>query len=82
MSLDEYRRSVQISDTPFKSLIMAAMAKADDQNLAKLKGAWPMVWEELYNRHHAPSGCLTRREMEDLTKAREEARANEDRSDV
>jgi hypothetical protein len=60
MSLHEYRESVDLGrrDASFYSLIMAAMRKADDNNLPKLKAAWPEVWEELQARYNAPGGVL------------------------
>ena len=45
-------------DEPFYGLIMAAMAKADDENLVKLMMAWPDVWKELDERYHARGGLL------------------------
>ena len=58
MSLYDYRRSIMVSDEPFYALIMAAMRKADDVNIEKLRDAWPDVWEELRLRYHAPGGYL------------------------
>jgi len=43
----------------FYALIMAAMRQADTDNAAKLKSAFPDVWEELQARYHAPGGVLT-----------------------
>lgn len=63
MSLYDYKRSMTLGDVPFYALIMAAMRRADTQNLAKLKDAWPLVWQELDQRYHAPGGYLPR-EME------------------
>ena len=45
-------------DYPFYALIQAAMRKADDNNIAKLKGMYPLVWAELYDRYNAPGGYL------------------------
>lgn len=61
MSLYEYRESQAIErhDASFYSLIMAAMRRADDVNLPKLKGCWPEVWEELQARYNAPGGLLS-----------------------
>ena len=60
MSLFDYRKAVDLyyKDTPFYSLIMAAMLKADDKNTALLKGAWPEVWGELDARYNARGGIL------------------------
>ena len=41
---------------PFGALIQAAMRGADTDNLAKLKAAFPEVWEELRARYEAPGG--------------------------
>lgn len=61
MSYHDYRCSQVLygDDYPFYGLIMAAMRGADDVNTAKLKAAWPDVYEELYARYHAPGGLLT-----------------------
>ena len=62
MSLYDYQQSKAINsndDNSFYSLIMAAMRRADDSNLAKLKTAWPEIWDELSKRYHSPGGCLT-----------------------
>jgi len=61
MSLREYQESREISksDPQFCALIMAAMRKADDKNLAKLRAAWPEVWDELSARYNAPGGFLS-----------------------
>ena len=60
MSLFDYKESIKIfiHDYGFYSLIMAAMKKADDKNLWKLRAVFPEVWQELQNRYNAPSGIL------------------------
>ncbi|MBN1422404.1 MAG: hypothetical protein JXP34_26750 [Planctomycetes bacterium] len=60
MSLYDYRISREISkhDPPFAALIMAAMRKADSRNVELLRAAWPAIWQELYERYHAPGGLL------------------------
>lgn len=60
MSLYDYRESIELGakDTPFYALIMAAMRKADDDNLEKLVDSWPHVWAELRQRYNAPRGLL------------------------
>ena len=55
-------------DHPFYALIMAAMRKADTDNTAKLKAAWPEVWKELMLRYHAPGGALTSNEVAYISK--------------
>lgn len=60
MSLYCYLQSrvIDAEDYQFRSLIMAAMRKADDKNLALLKGIYPLTWEELQARYNAPGGIL------------------------
>lgn len=60
MSLYDYRRSQDLerADVGFHALVMAAMRRADTDNLAKLQRAWPEVWTELQARYHAPGGVL------------------------
>jgi len=60
MSLHTYLASQDraLTTAPFYALIMAAMRRADDKNLAKLKLAWPDVWVELKARYDAPGGLL------------------------
>ena len=58
MSLYDYRESAEIAekDYQFYALIMAAMRKADTDNLEILKVAFPEVYRELVKRYHAPAG--------------------------
>jgi hypothetical protein len=60
MSHYDYEASKQIAkaDPPFDALIMAAMRKADTQNLAKLESAFPWTYAELQARYNAPGGRL------------------------
>lgn len=60
MSLYDYEISQRLSkeDIPFYGLIMAAMRRADTDNIEKLKIAFPEVWDELLRRYHAPAGVL------------------------
>ena len=58
MSYHEYVVSKELHGAPFYALIMAAMRGADTHNEAKLRFAWPEVWDELYARYHAPGGLL------------------------
>ncbi len=60
MSRHEYEasKSLSQSDPPFYALIMAAMRKADSQNLGLLRTGWPEVWEELEARYNTPNGEL------------------------
>lgn len=54
----EVSREIMKSDPSFYALIMAAMRKADTNNLDKLVSAWPEVWFELNARYNAPNGDL------------------------
>lgn len=60
MSRHEYVASQQLlaDDPPFYALIMAAMRKADDQNLNMLRTCWPHIWAELQARYNASGGAL------------------------
>jgi len=60
MSLYEYQESREpvISTAGFYALIMAAMRRADTDNLRKLQTCWPEVWAELQARYNAPGGLL------------------------
>lgn len=65
MSLYDYRKSLEIGagketdgDPPFAALIMAAMRKADGDNIVILKVAFHDIWAELQARYHAPDGRL------------------------
>lgn len=60
MSLETYKisKALEMEDVPFYALIMAAMRRADTENQAKLRSAWPAVWEELVARYRAPGGLL------------------------
>ena len=60
MSLYDYRKSLKLGmdNTPFYALIMAAMIRADSNNLSKLCAAFPEVWAELKARYNAPGGVV------------------------
>ncbi len=58
MSHHEYIVSIKLQDTPFYALIMAAMRRADSDNVEKLKRMFPETWSELFDRYHAPGGVL------------------------
>lgn len=51
-------RKLAAMDWPFYALIMAAMRKADTDNLERLRAAFPRVWSEFWDRYHAPGGVL------------------------
>jgi hypothetical protein len=60
MSYHEYMvsREMTSTDLPFYALIMCAMRKADSTNAAKLRAAFPDVWDEFQARYNAPGGVL------------------------
>lgn len=60
MSLYDYKASKAIAweDWPFDAIIMAAYRKADDDNVVKLRSAWPELCSELDARYNAPGGLL------------------------
>jgi hypothetical protein len=60
VSLYDYKVSRRLArdDEPFYALIMAAMRRADTDNLNLLKLAFPETWDELEMRYHAPGGYL------------------------
>lgn len=60
MSLFDFRRALELRDAdyPIYSLLMAAMLKADTMNSARLRRAYPELWNELQARYDAPGGYL------------------------
>lgn len=60
MSFYDYERSraIEALDEPFAALVMAAMQKADDKNLEKLKAGFPEIFRELQYRYRCPGGLL------------------------
>jgi hypothetical protein len=60
VSLYDYVVSKRLGaeDAPFYALIMAAIRKADTENLLKLKAAWPEIYKEFEARYFAPGGLL------------------------
>jgi hypothetical protein len=53
-----YKRAQELEGDDFYGLIMAAMMGADNNNLAKLRRAWPEIHGELVARYNAPGGLL------------------------
>lgn len=49
---------IAATDPPFDALIMAAVIKADDGNLGRLRDAFPTLVAETTARYHAPGGRL------------------------
>ena len=60
MSYHDYKKSQEIAAEgyTFYALIMAAMRKADTDNLSALTGAFPKVHDELIERYNAPGGLV------------------------
>lgn len=60
MSLYDYQESqkIAVQDFGFYALIMAAMRKADTDNLYRLQRLFPETWRELLARYNAPGGKL------------------------
>ena len=60
MSYHEYimSREMERKDYPFYGLIMAAIRKADSNNIVKLRMAFPEVYAEFVRRYNAPGGIL------------------------
>lgn len=60
MSRHDYlvSQQIEIASYPFYALIMAAMRKADGDNLSKLKSMWPEVHHELHYRYWSAGGLL------------------------
>jgi len=54
----EYREFQEREPRGFYATLMLAMDRADTQNLAKLKAAFPEVYEEMRARYNAPGGIL------------------------
>lgn len=74
MSLYDYLASKDLArlDPPFYALIFAVIRKADTDNLAKLKKAFPEQVEEFFQRYNAPGGALTEVERNFLVADSEE----------
>jgi len=60
VSLYDYTvsKTLHDQDTPFYALIMAAMRRADSQNLSLLQAVFPDTWIELQARYNAPGGAM------------------------
>ena len=73
MSYTNYQESIRIAsgdeigaEPGFYSIVMAAMRRADDNNLPKLQSAFPTQWEELQIRYNAPGGFVSKEEAKAL----------------
>lgn len=81
MSIIDYTESQKISalgDWTFGALVMAAMRKADTDNLAKLESVFPEKLVELRQRYNAPGGALNDQEMEFVMRRYESENVEED----
>jgi len=64
MTRHQYEASKEIctlrheNNWPYYALIMAAMRDGDTMNRAKLKAAFPDIWQDLWERYDAPGGVL------------------------
>ena len=58
MSLYSYNESLELANCSFDALIMAAMRRADTDNLVMLQNLWPDIWSELVQHYNAPGGKL------------------------
>ena len=60
MNWMSYHLAVRLArqDTDFYALIMAAMMRADSDNAARLRQAFPSLWYETQERYDAPGGLL------------------------
>lgn len=54
----EFSQKPDLAVGPFDGLIMAAMRRADTDNLERLKLAFPDLWVEFQARYWAPGGLL------------------------
>ena len=51
-------QAITLGDPPFYGVVMLAMMRADSSNAAKLRAAWPHVWDECQARYDAPGAVL------------------------
>ncbi len=60
VSLHEYEFAKRLANSgaPFRAFLMTAMRRADTTNVAKLRAAFPDVWDEMNARYNAPGGRL------------------------
>lgn len=57
-NLDRALKAQTKGDPPFYGVVMLAMQRADTVNLARLRGLFGPVYEELHARYNAPGGIL------------------------
>jgi hypothetical protein len=51
-------QAITKGDPPFYGVVMLAMMRADSINAAKLRAAWPAVWDECQARYDSPGALL------------------------
>ncbi len=56
--LYDYQVATDLHSVPFDALVMAAMLRADTDNLRLLSTAFPTLAAEVRARYDAPSGTL------------------------
>lgn len=76
MSLHHYEisKELEASDLPFYALLMAAIRRADSDNMAKFRACWPEIVDELQARYDAPGGRLPTDDQDELDQAESDAR--------
>lgn len=69
MSLHEYRRAIELkrADEPFYALVMAAIMRADSDNVARFAEAFPETYYETLLRYNSPGGELGRDRAEETS---------------
>ncbi len=55
---DKQVQAITTGDPPFYGVVMLAMMRADSINAAKLRAAWPHVWDECQARYDSPGALL------------------------
>ncbi len=76
LNIIDYEISKRISakDIPFAALIAAALRKADSDNFARLKQAFPKLTSEFKLRYSAPGGVLLEDNIENPNETLEKVR--------
>ena len=57
----EYKAGLALAkaDADFYGLIVAAILRADSNNAAKIRAAWPDVYDVTEQRYHGPGGYIS-----------------------
>jgi len=64
----EFSQRAELQVGPFRGLIMAAMRRADTDNLWLLQRSFPQIWDEFQARYRAPGGLLPGEAQDDADK--------------